>query len=166
MPAFSHFFLKRLSARSKFSSSWIMTSDKFYFPPSWRLRRRLLDRPINLSGATIWVKQIAALFSRVPQLRLPVRTSSPVRRRGWVLRLDARSRGAANYARSLCSLARLLWSLTLKLASDPPPPPSHQVPTQSGHAGGASRETGGDLLFLGAPNPRSGPSNARLSRAP
>src|SRR4051812_26914436 len=37
MPAFSHFFLKRLSARSKFSSSWIMTSDKFYFPPSWRL---------------------------------------------------------------------------------------------------------------------------------
>jgi hypothetical protein len=28
--------LKRLSARSKFSSSWIMTSDKFYFPPSWR----------------------------------------------------------------------------------------------------------------------------------
>jgi hypothetical protein len=34
MPAFSHFFLKRLSARSKFSSSWIMTSDKFYFPPS------------------------------------------------------------------------------------------------------------------------------------
>ena len=37
MPAFSHFFLKRLSARSKFSSSWIMTSDKFYFPPWWRL---------------------------------------------------------------------------------------------------------------------------------
>src|SRR6266699_2560245 len=37
MPAFSHFFLKRLSARSKFSSSWIMTSDKFYFPPLWRL---------------------------------------------------------------------------------------------------------------------------------
>src|SRR5690242_1539101 len=28
MPAFSHFFLKRLRARSKFSSSWMMTSDK------------------------------------------------------------------------------------------------------------------------------------------
>src|SRR5439155_6394966 len=36
MPAFSHFFLKRFSARSKFSSSWIMTSDKICFPPSWR----------------------------------------------------------------------------------------------------------------------------------
>jgi hypothetical protein len=41
MPAFSHFFLKRLSARSKFSSSWIITSDKICFPPRWRFRRRL-----------------------------------------------------------------------------------------------------------------------------
>jgi hypothetical protein len=57
MPAFSHFFLKRLSARSKFSSSWIMTSDKFYFPPSWRLLRRLLDRLVNLGGTRGWVKQ-------------------------------------------------------------------------------------------------------------
>lgn len=32
MPAFSHFFLNRFSARSKFSSSWMMTSDKICFP--------------------------------------------------------------------------------------------------------------------------------------
>src|SRR5579864_3997372 len=36
MPAFSHFFLKRLRARSKFSSSWMMTSDKRSSPIWWR----------------------------------------------------------------------------------------------------------------------------------
>ena len=40
MPAFSHFFLKRLSARSKFSSSWMMTSDN-WFPPVLALAHQL-----------------------------------------------------------------------------------------------------------------------------
>jgi hypothetical protein len=47
MPAFSHFFLKRLSARSKFSSSWMMTSDKLVSP------RLGVGTPVKCNAATI-----------------------------------------------------------------------------------------------------------------
>jgi hypothetical protein len=35
MPAFSHFFLKCRSARSKFSPSWMMISDKDPISAGW-----------------------------------------------------------------------------------------------------------------------------------
>jgi len=103
MPAFSHFFLKRLSARSKFSSSWIMTSDKFYFPPSWRLcagmgQTAKLRRRRRLGQAK------TSLFPRLG-LANPGAGSLPVRRR--------RSSSAATLA---------FPARTLALSGHPKPP--------------------------------------------
>ena len=105
MPAFSHFFLKRLSARSKFSSSWIMTSDKFYFPPSWRLCAGM--------GQTVKPRRRTGLGQAKPPLRLasstPLLTADHCRYvGGGPLRPHTRSGGAPHYAPSLRSVAGLL----------------------------------------------------------
>src|SRR5688572_8255595 len=56
MPAFSHFFLKRFSARSKFSSSWMITSDKSYFPP-FGVCGADLGQTLKLGATQSWVKR-------------------------------------------------------------------------------------------------------------
>src|SRR6476660_5176135 len=56
MPAFSHFFLKRLSARSKFSSSWMITSDMLLDSPLSRPARTPLAERANLDGDRGWWK--------------------------------------------------------------------------------------------------------------
>jgi hypothetical protein len=122
MPAFSHFFLKRFSARSKFSSSWIMTSDKIYFPPSWRIsspacvqtdklrpRREIGQAKPPLSGLTANSCQ-----------RLPRRCGGG----GPATLATLCSGGAANYAPTLRSVARLLvakWVLAPRTSSAFPP---------------------------------------------
>jgi len=104
MPAFSHFFLKRLSARSKFSSSWIMTSDKFYFPPSWRLCAGV--------GQTVKPRRRRGMGQAKPLsswLGRAVRTADRCRCvGGGPLRPHTRSGGAPNNAPSLRSVAGLL----------------------------------------------------------
>src|SRR6266576_262526 len=105
MPAFSHFFLKRLSARSKFSSSWIMTSDKFYFPPSWRLCAGM--------GQTVKPRRRRGMGQAKPPLRLawfpPCLTADLCRCvGGGPLPPHTRSGGAPHYAPSLRSVAGLL----------------------------------------------------------
>src|SRR5450756_482377 len=115
MPAFSHFFLKRLSARSKFSSSWIMISDKFYFPPSWRLCAGV--------GQTVKVRRGKGMGQAKPPLSLwlILGLQNAGRRRyvgGGPLRRYARLVGAPNYAPSLRSVAGLLLALALQSASE------------------------------------------------
>jgi hypothetical protein len=107
MPAFSHFFLKRLSARSKFSSSWIMTSDKFYFPPSWRLAAPAYVQIAKASpgnGMGQGNRLLALGGLRVAASLGFCRCVGG----GAVLRRRRPLVGAPNYARSLCSLAGLL----------------------------------------------------------
>src|SRR6266853_2981724 len=104
MPAFSHFFLKRLSARSKFSSSWIMTSDKFYFPPSWRLCAGM--------GQTVKPRRRRGMGQAKPLVHYE--SVSPFELHhcrcvgGGPLRPHTRSGGAPHYAPSLRSVAGLL----------------------------------------------------------
>ncbi len=121
MPAFSHFFLKRFSARSKFSSSWIMTSDKIYFPPSWRIAS-----PACVQTDKVMPRRGIGQ-AKPPRLALGLQlsaTTSPVRRRRSPSLATLCSGGAANYAPSLRSVARLLvakWVLATRTSSAFPP---------------------------------------------
>ena len=144
MPAFSHFFLKRLSARSKFSSSWIMTSDKIYFPPSWRLgspacvqtsklRRREVVGQANTARSSHW------------RCRTPSSSeSSPVRRRGcspaatlaWSEPLTALPRSARSRVSSSRSLWKAAYEHPLRLPIEFPETerPRHRLARSSGFA--------------------------------
>jgi hypothetical protein len=124
MPAFSHFFLKRLSARSKFSSSWIMTSDKFYFPPSWRLaapacvQTAKASRDNGLGQANLGLDALARHLE-LTAFDIFAGASEGARSFGD----NGRSGGAAKYAHSLRSFARLLGrSLKSPVAAPPPTP--------------------------------------------
>ena len=123
MPAFSHFFLKRLSARSKFSSSWIMTSDKFYFPPSWRLAAPACVQTAKPSRDNGMGQANHPLHARsailVAASLFCAGTSEGVRSFGD----NGRSGGAPKGVRSLCSLTGLLGrSLKSPVAAPPPTP--------------------------------------------
>src|SRR3954466_2528075 len=62
-------------------------------------------------------------------VRWRIRKESPVSRARYPLRRYARLVGAANYARSLCSLARLLHALTLQSAYEDTSPLPHSSVT-------------------------------------
>jgi hypothetical protein len=97
MPAFSHFFLKRLSARSKFSSSWIMTSDKFYFPPSRR------------HASPAWVQ--TAKLSRLRRMGQANRPSFRVGRHGAVSGIGAGASEGAGTSGTTVARAEPLTTL-------------------------------------------------------
>ncbi len=164
MPAFSHFFLKRLSARSKFSSSWIMTSDKFYFPPSWRLCAGLRQTVKLRRGNWLGQAKPSLCFGLVASLR------------GWDIAGTSEGVSSAPGSRSLVvrssrcgtmrqSLGEGVTAPIVARGSSPTRTPS-DFPSRSPRRRVRAWRLVRARDLLGAPRPAalSGPSPARQTR--